>query len=285
VPFYTSGDAELHYVVLGSPVRELGAAGHDVLLLHPTPVHHGFWIPAAERLLPQHRVVLPDLRGHGKSQSGEGPYSISRLADDIERLLDLLAIERAFFAGCSIGGLALFELWRRAPHRIAALAFCCSKPQPDTPANKQRREGWIAEVRAHGAELFFEAMAETLIGPTTKLRDSDKVLEALAMMQCVTPDTVIAIQRGASARPDFLPIASTIRVPVCVIAAGEDQSSTPAEMKQLAEAARNGGYGAEYHLIPDAGHYAPWEQPEVVGPLLAHFFESVGEPARERTAC
>lgn len=276
MPFYASGDAELHYEVLGSPVHELRGAGHDVILLHPSPVHHAFWIPVAASLIPQHRVVLPDLRGHGKSQPGEGPVTVAKLADDIQRLLDLLSIERGFFAGCSLGGYAMFELWRRIPRRMGALAFCCSKPQPDTVANKQRRREWILEVRSQGAELFFEAMAETLIGPTTKQRDSAKVVEALAMMQCLTAETVVAVQQGAAMRPDSMGTARTISVPVCVIAAGEDTSSTPAEMKQLAEAVRNGGYSSEYHLIEDAGHYAPWEQPDVVGPLLARFFESVG---------
>jgi len=30
----------------------------------------------------------------------------------------------------------------------------------------------------------------------------------------------------------------------------------------------------EYHEVPDAGHYAPWEQPETVGRMLRQFFES-----------
>ena len=46
-------------------------------------------------------------------------------------------------------------------------------------------------------------------------------------------------------------------------------------MKLLAEQIRNGGYGAEFHVLHDAGHYAPWEQPETVGPILLRFFDSV----------
>jgi 3-oxoadipate enol-lactonase len=46
-------------------------------------------------------------------------------------------------------------------------------------------------------------------------------------------------------------------------------------MRLLAETIRNGGYSAEYHEISDAGHYAPWEQPELVGRMLRRFFDSV----------
>jgi 3-oxoadipate enol-lactonase len=46
-------------------------------------------------------------------------------------------------------------------------------------------------------------------------------------------------------------------------------------MRLLAEQIRNGGYGAEYNEIPDAGHYAPFEQPELVAHILHRFFDSV----------
>lgn len=279
MPSYISGDAELSYEVLGSPVFELRPQGLDVVLLHPTPVHHGFWMPLAEKLIPHHRVILPDLRGHGRSQPGQGPISIARLGEDIQLLLDILGVQRAFFAGCSIGGYTLFELWRRIPGRIAAMAFCCSKPQPDSPANKQKRMEWIEEVRAEGTARFFNAMAASLIGPTARERDPRRMIDAHAMMQ-LTPEAVVAVQQGLGARPDSVQTARTITVPTCVIAGGEDESSTPDEMKVLAETIRNAGYSSEYHMIADAGHYAPWEQPEVVGLLLGRFFESVGKPAR-----
>ena len=270
MPYYTSGDAELSYEIVGAAGR-----GADLVLLHPTPVHNAFWFPASEGFSPNYRVILPDLRGHGKSHAGEGPITIRRLAEDIQRLLDMMGIERALFAGCSIGSHTLFELWRRIPRRIDAMAFCCGKPHPDSPANQQRREQWIAEIRAHGPDHYFEVMSETLLGKTARHRDPGKVIEARAMMQSMLPETVIAIQRALASRPDSLPTAATVTVPTCIIAGGEDQSSTPQEMKELAEAIRSSGYRSEFHLIPNAGHYAPWEQPEVVGSILGRFFDSV----------
>ena len=95
------------------------------------------------------------------------------------------------------------------------------------------------------------------------------------MMRAVPVETVVAVQEGLAARPDSVVTARTMRVPCCVIAGGEDTGSTPADMKMLAEQIRNGGYGAEYHDIPDAGHFAPFEQPELVGRILGRFFDSV----------
>ena len=95
------------------------------------------------------------------------------------------------------------------------------------------------------------------------------------MMQAMKAEAAIAMQQGLAARPDSVETARGIHVPCFVLAGGEDGSSTPADMKLLAESIRNAGYGAEYHLLRDAGHYAPWEQPQMVGRLLRRFFDSV----------
>ncbi|MGA2743750.1 MAG: alpha/beta fold hydrolase, partial [Candidatus Sulfotelmatobacter sp.] len=54
-----SGDAEIAYWILGD--------GPPVVLLHPFPVNHEFWLPVADVLSTRYRVILPDLRGHGES--------------------------------------------------------------------------------------------------------------------------------------------------------------------------------------------------------------------------
>ena len=55
---------------------------------------------------------------------------MAQLAADVLALLDHLDVPEAIFAGCSIGGYVLLELWRHAPERINGLAFVCSKPSP-----------------------------------------------------------------------------------------------------------------------------------------------------------
>ena len=264
--FFSDG-TKLFSTALGS--------GPDVVLLHPTPVDHRFWLPVAEILSTRYRVILPDLRGHGRSEAGEGPITVEKLAADAAHLLDHLQIGHAIFAGCSIGGYTLYEIWRSMPDRVTAFAFCCSRPQADSDAARARREENIGKIRQRGSSEFIEAQLESLIGPTARRRWPQKIAEAREMMQAVSPDSLIAVQRGLAARPDSVATARSFRVPCCVIAAGEDTFSPPADMRLLAEQVRNGGYGAEYNEIPDAGHFAPFEQPELVARILRRFFDSV----------
>ena len=264
---FTSDDAQLFYTTVGK--------GADVVLLHPTPCDHRFWLQAAESLTGRYRVILPDLRGHGQSEAGQGPITMSKLGADLVRLLDVLGIQRALFAGCSVGGYALYQLWREAPARISALAFCCSRPQADADSNRAKRDEWIAQIRQRGSADFIETMLTSLISGTARRRSPERVAEAREMMQAVKPEAVIAVQQGLASRPDSVATARGIHVPSFVRAGGEDTSSTPEDMKLLAESIRSSGYGAEFHLLRDAGHYAPWEQPQMVGRLLRRFFDSV----------
>jgi pimeloyl-ACP methyl ester carboxylesterase len=92
-------------------------------------------------------------------------------------------------------------------------------------------------------------------------------------MMTMEPEAVIAVQKALADRPDSVPTARTITVPLMAVAGGEDVSSTPAEMEVLAQSARN----AEYHLLIDAGHFAAVEQPERAGSLLRKFLDRCSE--------
>src|SRR5258708_34140904 len=100
-----SGDAEIAYAVLGD--------GPPLVLLHPFPAHHELCLPAAQVLASRYRAILPDLRGHGESDVGEGPATLHKHAVDLTRVLDETGAGRAVFCGGSLGGHILRGLSRR----------------------------------------------------------------------------------------------------------------------------------------------------------------------------
>lgn len=244
--------------------------GPDVVLLHPTPVHHAFWLPVAEQLADRYCLTLIDLRGHGNSTAGAGVITIAKLAEDIHAVLQATNVQHAAFVGCSIGSYALYEYWRRFPREMSALVFTCGKPQPDTAANREaRHESMLAAQQPGGLAKFFDRMADTLVGATAKQHHPEVRAAARDMMDVVSLKAMLAVQQGLMDRPDSVPTLKTIHVPVCAIAGGEDQSSTPAEMRVIAEQAPD----VEFHLIEDVGHYAPLEQPEKVAVLIGDFLD------------
>jgi 3-oxoadipate enol-lactonase len=268
--WYESNGAKLAY-------RETGS-GLPVVFLHPTPLNGEYWRPLIEQL-GGIRAIVPDLRGHGQSELGanlpvggfarvpDAPVlTMAQLATDVLALLDHLKLPTAVFAGCSIGGYVLLELWRRAPQRMSGLAFVCSKPQPDAEANLVKRAASIAQVRAEGTAVFFDGGAQSLTGASARERRPEIVAELRGQMT-LTAEALVAVQAGLAARPDSGPTVATIDVPVLAVAGGEDGSITPVDM----EAFNGAPGGCEYHLLPDAGHFAAYEQPGKVAALLAEW--------------
>ncbi|MGA9040897.1 MAG: alpha/beta fold hydrolase [Terriglobales bacterium] len=258
-----SGDAEIFYQVLGD--------GPPVVLLHPFPVHHEFWLPVAETLKGRYRLILPDLRGHGASGIGEGPATMEKHAADLERVLDNERVGRTVFVGVSIGGYILFEFLRRYRARVTALVLCNTKAQADTPEARAVRVQAAADVLERGTEPFFESMLPKLLGKTTHTTRPDLVQGALRMMRKMSTEDVALVQRGMAARTDSVATLSAIKVPTLVITGEEDMLTGAAE----AEVIRKNIPGSKMKIIARAGHYSPWEQPEEVGKLLRQFLDEV----------
>lgn len=261
----------------------VSSAGLPVVFLHPTPLDHEYWRPLTENLAGV-RAIVADLRGHGESELGTGlpmggfarvadapVLTMRRLAKDVLALMDHLELREGVFAGCSIGGYAMMELWRQAPERMRGLAIVCSKPQPDAPVNLEKRTESIAKARAEGCGAIFDGNAQTLISATARSRNPE-VVAALRARMTVTPEAFVAVQAGLATRPDSLPTVSTIDVPILAIAGGEDPTTSPAEM----EAYKAAPGGCVFHVLPDAGHFAAYEQPEKVARLLASWLKQFG---------
>jgi 3-oxoadipate enol-lactonase len=271
---YLSDDARL--------VLHEGGEGLPVVFLHPTPLDCFYWSLLIDRLEGV-RTIVPDLRGHGASELGsdlpiggfarvpDAPtLTMAQLASDTLALLDGLSLSSAVFVGCSIGGYVMLELWRRAPQRIRGLAFICSKPQPDAEANFVKRADTIAKARAGAREALFDGMAQASIGATARAKRPEIVPELRARMT-MTSDAIVAVQAGLAVRPDSVPTASTITVPVLAVAGGEDFAVSPAEM----EAFRAAPGGCRMHVLSDAGHFAAYEQPEKVGGFVADWLRGL----------
>ena len=261
MPRLRSDDAEIVYEIVGS--------GPPVVLLHPFPVHHEFWNPILPMLSSRYRLILPDLRGHGGSEIGQGPALMEKHARDLDRLLDETGVGKATFVGVSIGGYILFEFWRRFRARVNALVVCDSRPQADTAEARANRLKAAADVLENGAGPFIESMIPKLMGRTTLSTRPDLVDGARRMMSKMSPEDINLVQRGMAARPDSVAELKTINVSTLIVIGDEDILSTPAD----GELMRQHIAGSQLKIIPKAGHYAPWEQPDAVGVVLRQFLD------------
>ncbi|MFV8829447.1 alpha/beta fold hydrolase [Alkalihalobacterium sp. APHAB7] len=103
----------VHYQRLGT--------GEPLLLIHGLGEIKEGWVDQHE-LADQYDLIIPDLRGHGESETYDG-ISIKNFASDVLGLLDALNIESAHICGLSMGGTVAQEIYRQAPDRCRTLTF------------------------------------------------------------------------------------------------------------------------------------------------------------------
>jgi 3-oxoadipate enol-lactonase len=262
MPIFRSTDAQLFYEVTGS--------GPDVVLLHPFPLNHSFWKSVIEQLSTRYRVITPDLRGHGRSELGQGPATMDKMAADLEKLCREERITKGFFAGVSIGGYALFEFWRRSREQFGALVLANTRAGAETAESRASRLALADKVLREGTASFIEDMLPKLLSPVTITNRPDIVDAARRMMQKMSPQDIAGVQQGMADRPDSVATLRTINVPTLIISGADD--SVP---QSEAELMHRNISGSRMAVIPRAGHYAALEQPEEFGRLLRGFFDGL----------
>ena len=262
MPTFRSSDARLFYSVSGS--------GPDVVLLHPFPLNHQFWNGVELHLSSRYRVIMPDLRGHGESELGDGPATMQKLSADLALLCREEGIARARFVGVSIGGYCLFEFWRQHREHVDALVLANTRAGAESEESRSSRLAAAEKVLREGTATFVEEMLPRLLAPVTISNRPDIVDAARRMMQQMSPQDIAGVQQGIACRPDSIATLKNIKVPTMLLA-GEHDSVPLAE----AELMRQSITGSRLHVIGGAGHYAALEQPEEFGRLLRGFLDSL----------
>jgi 3-oxoadipate enol-lactonase len=216
------------------------------------------WAPQREELSIGRRVITVDTRGHGGSPVPDGPYTVEALADDVLETLTDLGVERAHFAGVSLGGAVSQAIGLRAPGRVASLALLCTAARF---GNLETFADRAATVRAEGMDAIADGVVARWF---TDDVDPQTVARMRAMIAATPPEGYAGCCEAIVAwdsRPDLGRIAA----PTLVVSGAEDPATPPDDGRVLAD----GIPGARFEVVPDAAHLASYQRPEIVTGLLA----------------
>src|ERR1700682_3746080 len=98
-------------------------SGPPLLLVHGLMVSGEMFDTVVDQFARRHRVIVPDLRGHGRSRNLPPPYTVRQLAADLSRLLDHLGIESTAVLGYSQGGAVAQQLALDHPEQCHRLVL------------------------------------------------------------------------------------------------------------------------------------------------------------------
>ncbi len=249
---------------------EVGS-GTPVVLLHGFPFNRSMWSEQIEALMPRHRILAPDLRGHGETEATAAPASMEEMAMDVAALMEKLNISRAAVCGFSMGGYVALAMYRMFPLRARALILADTRPGADTKEAQATRETQAQQAMEEGMAGLADAMLPKLLSPKTVARNPAVVARVREMILKTTPEGAAAALRGMAQRRDQTSFLSRVVSPA-LIAVGREDAITPLAEAELMHKEIG---GSRLEIIDDAGHVSNLEQPERFNQALTKFLREL----------
>ncbi len=246
-------------------------AGPPIVLIHGYPFNRSLWTEQTEALRSKYRVVAPDLRGFGESDSSVGPVRMNQMAEDVAALMDHLEIERAVIGGLSMGGYVALAFARMIPARVKALVLADTRAQADTEEGKQTRWHQAEKAVAEGMAGIADAMLPKLLTPETVSKRPELVKRVRDMMLKTKPEGAAGALLGMAQRDDQTEFIAGILVPTLILVGREDAITPVADSEKMQSLIE----GSRLVVIENAGHVSNLEQTEQFNDALLGFLSSV----------
>ena len=234
---------------------------------------------------PGFTTIAVDLLGHGASDCPPDParYRMERCVEDINRILDHLAIERTAVLGYSMGGRIALRLALAAPDRISALILESASPGIDDQAEREERvhsDGELANAIERDGVAAFVAKWEALPLFASQARLPASVRAELRSLRLANNAVGLANSlRGMGAgeqEPAFQRLGE-LRIPVLLLAGARDEKYC-----SLAQRMATALPCAQLEIVPEAGHAIHLEQPSTFQTAVHHFLQRTNTPQAQR---
>lgn len=260
----------LAYLTMGDP------AGTPVVLIHGYTDSARDWVPLIPYLSARLRLIVVDLRGHGRSGKPECCYTRFDFAYDIKLLLDALHIERADIVGHSLGSIVaqtFAEFWPERTERVVLIS-----------SSGGRRPGAAPQT----PQFDYAAAIRQLKEPIDP--DSQFMIEWWSSSTPVDPDFIRRQRRDAAAIPlrvwiavldealsdsDLQRTLPRLKAPTLLIWGSDDPLMEQDVRSSLREALPQ----AEVKVFPGLGHNPFWEQPAQCAAVINRFLTAASKEA------
>ncbi len=250
----------------------LSGDGPAVMLLHGFPGSGAAWDSVTPRLASEHRVIVPDLLGFGRSSKPRLARDlwVDRQAAALEELLAALRIERVALVGHDFGGPVALTLLDRRPDVVTHLVLAATNAFPDTPIPLPPRAVTWPVVGEVASRILFSRLGlrQTLraamgrpvieLDPEIYLGDADQVRS----IRTIFSSTLRDLPGRYGAIPGIL---AEVRVPSLVVWGTSDPFFSLAVGTRTAAAIP----GSRFVSLDGAGHFIPDERPAEFAALIA----------------
>lgn len=229
--------------------------GEPLLLLHGGMGIGADWRHVFPADPDGYRVIVPDLRGHGRSTSPVGDFTFRQCADDVLALLDHLDLPMVKAIGLSMGAKTLLHVATKQPDRVRAMVLISATPHFPPSAK--------AAMAQYGPEAFEALSPEARAALRSRHVHGDAQLRQL-----------YAMTAGFATRDDDMAFTSsrlgTIRARTLIVHGDRD----PLYPLESALELYRGIPDSQLWVVPGGGHGPIFG--ELAGPFVAQAIKFLG---------
>lgn len=291
MPKLKSGSLEVNYLEFTRP--DAGEGPQPCLVaVHGLAANLAFWYPMHQALLElAPRVILLDLRGHGRSSMPDQGYTPAAMAEDLVSVLDQLHLDEVHLLGHSFGGSVVLHLAQRHPQRVTSLTLAdvrlrCFQPQQQLrnwhhwPQLKPRLAAagfHLDEEYPESGYQLLEVLAQVQLSPQAaeELKTLRSPFKGRAGRQAAKQ--WLRLLEGTTARQDLLAPErfsphqlQQLDLPLLAVYGEYSQAlPTARQLEQLWPT-------AHFEIVPKAGHFFPLSHPQNLLAPMGQFFEQFG---------
>ncbi len=233
-------------------------AGDAVVFLHGLAADLETFVAQAAHLRARWRCLRLDMRGHGRSSTPPGPWSIADLARDVARLLEHLGLSRAHVVGHSAGGVVATRLVLDRPDLVRSLCLVATAPECNEKAAREFYTRWAETAERQGMVAALREM-----GVKRDVRE-EAAGDAIGFAR--------ACRAIATLWPEPLtPRLGEVRCPALIVVGDKDWIGAGGSVK-----ASRALPGSELVILPGLGHLPFAQDPAGFNARLVAFLDAVG---------
>ena len=240
---------------------DTGGAGVPVVFVHAATGSRRVW----EHQLPEftargYRVITYDRRGFGRSAPDPAGPQPGTGADDLLALLNHLGLEHVHLVGTAAGGIVALDFAVSYPQRLRSLVVANS-------IGGVQDEDYV-ELGRRLRPPSFNALPPDVreLGPSYRAANPQGTARWLELERQSRPEGAQPPAQTFRNRLTFA-ILETIAVPTLLLTGDADLYAPPAVMRLFTARIRN----SESVIVPEVGHSAYWEQPEIFNQKVLEF--------------
>jgi len=250
------------------PVRSafsVEGEGEPLFLIHGIGASRASFAGLVPHLKVEFRCISYDLRGHGASPVPKPPYTLDDLVDDLEALRKELGIEKAHFAGHSLGGMIGPAYARKYPQHVLSVGLY-STAAFRTEDDSAKVKGVVAAMRAKGIPQVLETLKDRWFTPEFGERRPDVISRRMQQVIDTDPDVFLSVF-DIYAETEMSPWLHEVKQPCLVLTGENDGGCNPRLNRQIAAALPE----SELVILPVLRHAILLEAADEVAPPVLDF--------------